>query len=443
VDSFGKECLDENKYTYMYKGEVESPPLGMVDDLLCISECGYKTAMLNSFMKFKTNSKKLQFGVDKCKKIHVGKYCEEFKCQTLSVDCWKEIEVFDDKTGVGELEEICIGEEIMEEKNEEKYLGDIISKDGRNIKNIKARVKKGKGIVTKIMSILDSIPFGNHYFEIGVILRNSLLTSSMLCNSETWYNITKAEMNLLETVDLMLLRRMLRAPKSTPKEMLFLELGCLPYEKVIQKRRLMFLQYILKEDQTSMIHKFFESQVKNPTTKDWVTTVRNDLKEIGMNATFADIKAMPKSKFKNMLKNDIERKAVLVLEEKKATHSKVMHIKHGFLRMQTYLMPSQMKISTDERQLVFQLRSAVTDVKVNFKGMYSEFECEICEKENETQKHMLECKELLDMENKEKTILKYEGLFYGNVKEKIEIARKFKQNMKIRENVRERKKELD
>ena len=110
------------------------------------------------------------------------------------------------------------------------------------------------------------------------------------------------KLNLLETVDLMLLRRMLGAPKSTPKEMLFLELGCLPNEKVIQKRRLMILQYILQEDPKSMIHNFFESQVKNPTTKDWVTTVRNDLKEIEMNATFADIKAMPKSKFKNMLK---------------------------------------------------------------------------------------------------------------------------------------------
>ena len=43
------------------------------------------------------------------------------------------------------------------------------------------------------------------------------------------------------------------------------------------------------------------------------------------------------------------------------------------------------------------------------------------------------------MENKEKTIPKYESLFYGNVNEKIEIARKFKQNMKIRENVKERK----
>ena len=119
----------------------------------------------------------------------------------------------------------------------------------------------------KIMSIIDSIPFGNHYFEIGVILRDSLLSSSMLCNSETWYNVTKAELNLLETIDVMLLRRILRAPKSTPKEMLFLELGCLPYKEMIQKRRLMFLHYILHEDPSSTVHKFFEAQMKTPRIK--------------------------------------------------------------------------------------------------------------------------------------------------------------------------------
>ena len=101
------------------------------------------------------------------------------------MDCWKELGVIDEETGIGKLEETCIGEDIMEEKNEDKYLGDIISNDGRNLKNIKARVSKGKGIVSKIMSIIDSIPFGNHYFEIGVILRDSLLSSSMLFNSET------------------------------------------------------------------------------------------------------------------------------------------------------------------------------------------------------------------------------------------------------------------
>ena len=36
VDMFGKECLEDKKYTYLYKEEVEIPPLSMVDDVLCI-----------------------------------------------------------------------------------------------------------------------------------------------------------------------------------------------------------------------------------------------------------------------------------------------------------------------------------------------------------------------------------------------------------------------
>ena len=48
----------------------------------------------------------------------------------------------------------------MEAKMEEKYLGDVISTDGKNIKNVKARVAKGKGIVSRILSILEGIPSG-------------------------------------------------------------------------------------------------------------------------------------------------------------------------------------------------------------------------------------------------------------------------------------------
>ena len=44
------------------------------------------------------------------------------------------------------MEDYLMREELMEEKNEEKYLGDIISNDGRNLKNVKVRVSKGKGI---------------------------------------------------------------------------------------------------------------------------------------------------------------------------------------------------------------------------------------------------------------------------------------------------------
>ena len=61
VDMLGQECLEEQKNIYLYKGEVEIPPLSMVDDLLCITECGYKTTMSNAYIQCKTNGKKLQF----------------------------------------------------------------------------------------------------------------------------------------------------------------------------------------------------------------------------------------------------------------------------------------------------------------------------------------------------------------------------------------------
>ena len=62
LDTFGKECLKEKKYIFYYRGVVEVPPLSMVDDLLCISSCGIDSVLMNSFIKAKTNIKKLQFG---------------------------------------------------------------------------------------------------------------------------------------------------------------------------------------------------------------------------------------------------------------------------------------------------------------------------------------------------------------------------------------------
>ena len=93
------------------------------------------------------------------------------------------------------MTDVFDGEQTMEEKMSEKYLGDIISIDGRNIKNIKARIAKGKGIANKINTMLDAIPLGKHYFEVGILLRNSLLVSSVLFNAEAWHNLTEFELN--------------------------------------------------------------------------------------------------------------------------------------------------------------------------------------------------------------------------------------------------------
>ena len=125
VDEIGKECLEKQQYTYVYKGEVDIPPLTTVDDVICVSECGYKTAMANDYIQCKTSSMKLQFGASNCKKIHVVKSCDDYKC--LYVDSWEKDEEKNVDNG-NEIKDICLGDKAMEEKDEVRYLGDIISK---------------------------------------------------------------------------------------------------------------------------------------------------------------------------------------------------------------------------------------------------------------------------------------------------------------------------
>ena len=148
-----------------------------------------------------------------------------------------------------------------------------ISNDGKKFKNIKTRQNRGRGAINEIMSILQEIYFGKFYFEAAVILRNSLLISRLLFNSEAWYNVTDVEMKMLENIDELLMRKILKAPAKTPKVMLYLELGCVPIREIVRSRRLNFLHYILNQEKTSLIYKFLKAQLKNPTKKDWGTQI--------------------------------------------------------------------------------------------------------------------------------------------------------------------------
>ena len=115
---------------------------------------------------------------------------------------------------------------------------------------------------------LEHICFGKHHFVVAMILRNALLISSMLTNAEARHNITMTEIAELEKVDESLLRKVLESPASTPKEMLYLELGVSPIRNIIKSRRLNFLHYILHEEKESLLYKFLQAQFNELTKND-------------------------------------------------------------------------------------------------------------------------------------------------------------------------------
>ena len=56
IDSLGKEAIeDDDDLLYKYKDTVSIPPLGMINDVLAITECGVKTIKMNAIIQNKVN----------------------------------------------------------------------------------------------------------------------------------------------------------------------------------------------------------------------------------------------------------------------------------------------------------------------------------------------------------------------------------------------------
>ena len=62
--------------------------------------------------------------------------------------------------------------------------------------------------------------------------------------------------------------------------------------------------------------------------------------------------------------------------------------------MQTYFLPNKNKISLDEMKIIFKIICREMKVKMNLKGAYDTFECEVCQDEDETQELVYSCKEI-------------------------------------------------
>ena len=128
----------------------------MIDDVLAISSCGNDSVKLNAIVQSKIETKQLMFGTKKSFKLHIESKCKT-SCPTLNVH----------------------GQE-MKSVDQEKYVGDILSNDGKIDKNIQARQNKGQGYVNQIASMLKENSFGFYYFEMAMLFRTTIF-SSMAC----------------------------------------------------------------------------------------------------------------------------------------------------------------------------------------------------------------------------------------------------------------------
>ena len=335
-----------------------------------------------------------------------------------------------------ETEETYEGEHEINVSDVEKYLGQIISSDSTNTKNIDQMYNRGIGIKNKILTILNTFTAGKYHFEVAIILRNAYLISSILYGSEVWYGITEAEILKLEKVDNLLLRQLFECSSNVPTELLFLELGILRLRDIVTMRRVMYLHHILKQPSNSLIFRFFISQLKNPKKGDWVSQVLSDMVIINLNMEIEDVAKMSKNAFKTLLKQKVNMYAfnqlIEIKNERKSVNAKGKMINYDSFKMQNYLLPSD-RISILEQKWVFKCRTDDIDIKGNNRWKYEDISCVSCQLHPETQKHLIECHTLLGKNEKMTYIPTYADIFKNDVNEQSYIARIMKENFHIRE----------
>ena len=190
------------------------------------------------------------------------------------------------------------------------------------------------------------------------------MESHFFSNLEVWYPISSNQIELLENVDLMLLRKLLKGHSKTPKEAFFLECSLLPIKFVAIKKRLMYLHNILTKPKSELISKVYEVHKSVFTTYNLANENRN---ELGIPLTDEEISVMSKDRFKaivNKAVNAFALKHFNKLATKSDNLKSINLVKSKFSREKHF---EDKRFSISEVELLFSLRAnMVAGIKKNF-----------------------------------------------------------------------------
>jgi hypothetical protein len=108
-------------------------------------------------------------------------------------------------------------------------------------------------------------------------------------SSEAWVNLTEKNIRGLEQTDEILLAKILESDSNTSNILKYLELGIYPIRFEIMKREVIFLQYILQQERSSMMFGVFQASCDNSVKNDFVKTCKKYLQTLRIMLSFDDI----------------------------------------------------------------------------------------------------------------------------------------------------------
>ena len=284
---------------------------------------------------------------------------------------------------------VSISGENVEIKNSFRYLGDIFNSQGNNSDLCKDRLRRAVGTSIEIISLCKEVNFGTHQTSNMLLLHESVFLPRLVYNCEAWTNLTMKNHLDFEKAQKNFLLRVTEVPNSTPTAGLFLELGILSAQFVIELRQLTFLKKTLARDQEDPVKRIYNEMLKYAAENNVLDLRR----KYNLPQNDDNIANMTWPVWKKMVRNKVKRFAFMTLFEKSI---ETQHLWYARLERQPYIT----SLDPAYARCVYRARVKMFEIKANFKNKY-DFDPSrpFCKIKDETFDHIFTCESRLLCKN--------------------------------------------
>ena len=321
---------------------------------------------------------KLKWGREKCRVMKVGKHKNE-------QNEWK------------------MGEMVIDECTSYKYLGDAITNDGKNAKNIETRKEKINASTITINTIAESEILSKIETTVLLELHEKVSIPGLLANCESW-NLNKGEKDELERIEIQAVKYLFDLPIHIPTPALLFTFGILYTESRVELSQILYLHKILNREQTHWtLRALAKLESKNI---GWFKNITGILNKYGLETNFQSIRNTPQPEWRRKVTREVEKKnterlkkelckpdkGTLTLKTKTASIAK-------YLSEQSYNRKPQHEIincTKYETKTLIIARYGMLECGTNYKGSMKEI-CERCKVVDDENHRLNYCEKYRDI----------------------------------------------
>ncbi len=358
MDEISKEIIDSNTGHLKYQKYSIPGCLLWMDDVVLIHHDKDQLQKMLDITDDISKRYHIKFGKEKSQILTIGKNTNEHQFK--------------------------LGETTIDHTNNYKYLGTTLNNKGNLGDHIQTVKGKAEAAIQTIFSLAENDEF--HQIEMSVIwkLVHTCIIPILMYGAETW-TPTKAEVKQIQIILDNILKRIIKTPTTTPTEIITAETGIWDIETLIAKQQIMYYHKICTEpNQNTNLTKV----VKVPTNK-WRKRVMDTLDLINLKEE--EITQCSRYRAKKLLITKLKSHTIDKIYKAAEYKSKVRDYICFKRRQDIATIAPYMQSSTRTQcSSIFKARARMLKVKSNYKANYRDLKCRWCEKEIETQHHIID-----------------------------------------------------